>query len=213
MAHSNQHVSAAEEAREGETMKLTNWCELPTAEGLFRMYDSGDDSTRVVSFGDIHALPDPVLVRVHSSCMASELFRALDCDCADQLHESLRLIAGEGGGIVIHLQQEGRGQGLSRKIEAVRLMQTQGLDTAASFDALGFEHDPRDYGRATRVLTALGIKQVRLITNNPRKVRYLDAAGISVVERMPTRPTIRDENRDYLASKNRRLGHLIELSG
>jgi GTP cyclohydrolase II len=192
-------------------MKLTNWCELPTAVGLFRMYDSGDDGTRVVSFGEIQALKEPVLLRIHSSCMASELFQALDCDCADQLHESLRLIAEAGGGIVIHLQQEGRGHGLSRKIEAVRLMQTQGLDTAASFDALGFEHDPRDYRPATDVLAALGIRKVRLITNNPRKIRYLDDAGISVVERLPTKPTVRDENRAYLASKNQKLGHLIHL--
>lgn len=188
---------------------LESWCALPTAFGEFRMYDSGNDEVRVIGLGDLDGADAP-LVRIHSSCMASEVFGARDCDCSDQLRESMKLIATEGRGLVVHLQQEGRGHGLSLKIRAVREMQQRGLDTVAAFEALGAALDSRTYDDAVRVLRWLGVESVRLITNNPRKARYLETAGIRV-EIVHTHPTIRPENAAYLVTKNRKLGHEIPL--
>ena len=118
-------------------MQLTSYCELPTLYGTFRMYDTGNESLRVVTFGDINKLGSNPLVRLHSSCLASEVFAAQDCDCADQLRESMKVMAHDGSGIIFHLQQEGRGQGLSNKIQAIYKMKTEGLDTAESFQIWG----------------------------------------------------------------------------
>lgn len=180
--------------------------------GEFRMYDTGNDEVRVVCLGDLREQGAQPLLRLHSSCLASEVFAARDCDCADQLRESMKLIATEGSGIIVHLHQEGRGHGLSLKIRAVAQMQRDGLDTAASFEALGLEQDVRAYDAALRVLDSIDVDAVRLITNNPRKQRFLESAGIRV-ERVSTHPTVRAENREYLATKNARLGHLLPLDG
>ena len=191
---------------------FTVWCELPTIIGTFQMYDTGDENVRLVSFGDINDNKDQVpLVRIHSSCMASEIFKALDCDCSDQLMESMRLIKKNGGGLIIHLHQEGRGQGLSNKIAAISLMQEKNIDTVEAFDALNLEHDVRDYKKATDLLLKLGINQVRLITNNPSKVKYVENVGINVFETVNTYTNMREENIDYLWSKNRKLNHNIPL--
>jgi len=191
---------------------LTVWCELPTKIGTFRMYDTGDENIRLVSFGEINEFTNQVpLVRIHSSCIASEIFNALDCDCSDQVMESMRLIFQEGGGIIIHLHQEGRGFGLSKKIAAVRMMQMENLDTVEAFDALNLEHDVRDYEKATDLLLKLGINQVRLITNNPLKMKHVENAGIKIVETINTYTNVREENVDYLWSKNRKLNHNIPL--
>jgi GTP cyclohydrolase II len=187
-----------------------NWCCLPTPMGEFRMYDAGSEDVHLVCFGDIREQGERPLLRMHSSCLASEVFDAMDCDCADQLRESMKLIANEGRGLIIHLHQEGRGQGLSKKIRAVGIMQREGLDTVQSFEALGLEQDPRRYDPALEVLHGLGIDSVRLISNNPRKARFLEQGGIRV-ERVPTHPTIRAENIDYLRSKQRRLDHSFVL--
>jgi len=189
---------------------MDNWCKLPTSMGTFWMYDSGDDNIRVVCLGDIGDLgPDP-LVRVHSSCLASEVFGALDCDCADQLRESMKMIAEEGRGLVIHLQQEGRGHGLSPKIQATHLMQNDGLDTVEAFCALGLEQDVRKYDAVRDLLDHLGIRSIRLITNNPRKVRYLQERGVHVTS-VNTHPVVRPENAQYLESKNAKLEHKLPL--
>jgi GTP cyclohydrolase II len=174
------------------------------------MYDSGDDNVRVVCLGNIEELgPDP-LVRVHSSCLASEVFGAIDCDCADQLRESMKMIAEEGRGLVIHLQQEGRGQGLSSKIQAIHRMQHDGIDTVEAYCTLGLEQDTREYAAVTRLLHRLDIHSVRLISNNPRKVCYLQERGIHVT-RVNTHPVVRPENAQYLESKNAKLGHNLPL--
>ena len=187
------------------------WCTLPTPMGDFRMYDSGDEHVRVVGLGDLREPgARPPLVRVHSSCLASEVFGAGDCDCADQLRESMKLIATEGRGLVLHLHQEGRGHGLSLKIAAVGKMQRAGLDTVEAFEALGLEQDVRCYDNAVRVLQLLGIDAVRLITNNPRKVRYLEQHGVRA-EMVNTHPTIRLENIEYLKTKQMKLGHYLPL--
>ena len=120
---------------------FTTWCELPTKIGIFRMYDMQDEKFRLISFSDINNLCEAPLIRIHSSCMASEVFKALDCDCADQLESSMKLIAKEKEGIIFHLHQEGRGHGLSSKIKAVQLMQNKNIDTVEAFNELDFEHD------------------------------------------------------------------------
>jgi len=189
---------------------LDSWCVLPTPMGDFRMYDSGDEHVRVVCLGDLHDQGHEPLLRVHSSCLASEVFGAVDCDCADQLRESMKLIASEGRGMIVHLHQEGRGQGLSRKIQAIHMMQRDGLDTVEAFEALGLEQDTRTYDAAVGLLRHLGIESVRLISNNPRKVRYLRSHGVGVAV-VNTHPNVRPENADYLGTKNAKLGHRLPL--
>lgn len=189
-----------------------DWCLLPTSLGAFRMYDSGDDGIRIVSFGALEELGADPLVRVHSSCLASEVFGSLDCDCADQLRQAMRMIAEEGRGLVIHLDQEGRGQGLSSKIRACGLMRRDGLDTAEAYCSLGLELDTRAYGSVTSLLHRLGIHSVGLISNNPRKEKYLIEHDVGVTM-VSTHPVIRPENAPYLESKNNKLGHNIPLNG
>lgn len=191
-------------------MKLDSWCVLPTSMGEFRMYDSGNEHVRVVCFGDIRDQGAEPLLRVHSSCLASEVFGALDCDCADQLREAMKLIAMEGRGLVIHLHQEGRGHGLSLKIEAIHRMQRDGLDTAEAFDALGLEQDIRDYESALQVVKGLNLSSIRLISNNPRKASYFVQNGVQVAL-VSTNPAIRPENSQYLYTKKVKLGHQLKL--
>ncbi|WP_273860281.1 GTP cyclohydrolase II RibA [Photobacterium sp. GSS17] len=191
-------------------MPYKNYCELPTPHGTFRMYDTGNELLRVVTFGDINKLGSKPMVRLHSSCLASEVFEARDCDCADQLREAMKSMAHNGSGIIFHLHQEGRGQGLSKKIQAVYKMQAEALDTAESFQAMGLEQDIRDYTPAIKVLKKMAIEQVRLVSNNPRKRRALEQAGIAV-EVVNTHPLVRPENADYLQSKNDKLGHCLPL--
>lgn len=194
------------------TVNLDNWCALPTPMGDFRMYDTGDEELRVVCFGNLHEQGATPLLRLHSSCLASEVFGAQDCDCADQLRESMKRIANEGRGVIVHLHQEGRGQGLSQKIAAVNAMQQQGLDTVEAFKALGLEQDTRSYAKAVELLRVLEINSVRLISNNPAKSRYLEEHGLQV-EMVRTHPNIRPENVDYLKTKKAKLHHrlLLEL--
>ena len=191
-------------------MKQNNYCLLPTKMGVFRMYDTGSEMVRLISYGDILKQGNNPLLRMHSSCMASEVFGAKDCDCADQLHESMKMIATEGAGFIIHLHQEGRGQGLSNKITAISKMQVDNIDTAESFDKLGLEHDIRSYDDAIKLLSGYGIRKLRLISNNPRKRKALESAGIEV-ETVNTNPNIRPENKAYLYSKNLKLNHSLPL--
>lgn len=190
---------------------FNNWCVLQTPMGDFRMYDSGDESVRIISYGDIFSLLNIPLVRIHSSCLASEVFGAMDCDCADQLRESMKLIASEKNGLIIHLHQEGRGQGLSRKIQAVRLMQENKLDTFDSFEHLKFKQDIREYDVVVNLLNSLNIKSVRLISNNPKKSDFLKSNGFNVFC-VNTHPNIRPENSDYLYTKNEKLGHNLPIN-
>lgn len=189
---------------------LQNWCSLPTPLGEFRMYDVGDEDVHLVCYGDVRKLGRQPLVRLHSSCLASEVFGACDCDCADQLREAMKLIADDGRGLIIHLHQEGRGQGLSHKIRAVGVMQRDGVDTVEAFEALGLEQDVRSYSAAVEVLRAIGIDEVRLISNNPAKARFLGDSGIKV-DMVGTHPTIRPENIDYLQTKKAKLNHRLVL--
>ncbi|MRT94655.1 GTP cyclohydrolase II RibA [Ancylomarina sp. 16SWW S1-10-2] len=187
-----------------------NWCLLPTIYGDFRMYDAQDEGIRVLSISPIENIGDNPLLRMHSSCIASEVFGAKDCDCADQLHEAMKLIANEGRGLIIHLHQEGRGHGLSEKIKAVSVMQKENCDTAESFDRLGLKQDIRDFTKVIAMLKSLNITSVRLISNNPYKVSSLTDSNITV-NTISTHPKIRTENKDYLYSKNEKLGHTLPL--
>jgi GTP cyclohydrolase II len=149
----------------------------------------------------------PPLVRLHSECLTGDVFGSLKCDCGPQLHEALRLLEEAGGGVLLYLRQEGRGIGLANKIRAYQL-QDRGLDTVDANRRLGFADDNRDYGLAAAMLRALGLSEVRLLTNNPAKLAGLEAAGVRVAERvahhMPTNP----HNADYIATKQGRSGHL-----
>lgn len=192
------------------TNMFENWCILPTPMGEFRMYDFNDERVSIVCMGKIGEQGPEPLLRVHSSCLASEVFGACDCDCADQLSEAMKLIATEGYGLIVYLYQEGRGQGLSHKIRAVHKMQRDGLDTVEAFDALGLEQDIRSYEAAVHLLSVLAISSVRLISNNPRKINYLERHGIRV-SMVNTHPRVRPENTEYLRTKKSKLGHMLPL--
>ena len=149
----------------------------------------------------------PPLVRLHSECLTGDVFGSLKCDCGPQLKEALRIIGKSGGGVLLYLRQEGRGIGLANKLRAYAL-QDRGLDTVDANRRLGFADDERDYSHAAAMLRALGIDQVRLLTNNPNKVAGLEQAGIGVVERVPHHMPANPHNADYLATKRKKSGHL-----
>lgn len=150
----------------------------------------------------------PVLTRLHSECFTGDLLGSLRCDCGEQLREALTSIAKAGGGVLLYLAQEGRGIGLINKLRAYRL-QDQGFDTVEANERLGFESDERLYGIAARMLALLGFTSVRLMTNNPKKVEALTAAGIAVSERVPHAFPATAHNRDYLRTKAEKSGHLL----
>ena len=171
----------------------------------FRASDDGQEHVALVvgAFGG-----KPPLVRLHSECLTGDVFGSLKCDCGPQLKEALHIIGRNGGGVLLYLRQEGRGIGLANKIRAYAL-QDRGLDTVDANRRLGFVDDARDYGHAAAMLRALGIDEVRLLTNNPDKVAGLEASGIKVVERVAHQMPANPHNADYLATKRDRSGHLL----
>jgi GTP cyclohydrolase II len=177
----------------------------PTQIVAFRASDDGQEHVALVigAFGG-----KPPLVRLHSECLTGDVFGSQKCDCGPQLKEALRIIARAGGGVLLYLRQEGRGIGLINKIRAYAL-QDRGLDTVDANQRLGFADDERDYGHAAAMLRALGIDEVRLLTNNPGKVKGLEAAGIKVAERVAHQMPANPHNADYLATKRKRSGHLL----
>ena len=150
----------------------------------------------------------PPLVRLHSECLTGDVFGSLKCDCGPQLHAAIAAIAANGWGILLYLRQEGRGIGLVNKLRAYRL-QDQGFDTVDANTRLGFAVDARDFGVAARMLALLGVRAIRLLTNNPAKVETLTAAGIEVVARVPHRLPPNPHNEHYLATKRDRTGHQL----
>jgi 3,4-dihydroxy 2-butanone 4-phosphate synthase/GTP cyclohydrolase II len=151
---------------------------------------------------------EPTLVRVHSSCITGDLLSSLRCDCGDQLHLALQRITQEGKGAVIYLEQEGRGIGMVNKMRAYAL-QDQGLDTVEANEALDFKADLRDYGIGAQIMVDLGLKKLRLLTNNPKKVAGIEGYGLEIVESVPIKTVPNVHNRRYLETKKRKLGHIF----
>lgn len=186
---------------------------LPTEFGDFQAYvftNSLDDKEHVaLVMGDV-ADGEPTLVRVHSECLTGDVFGSLRCDCGPQLHAALRQIAQAGRGVLLYLRQEGRGIGLLNKIKAYAL-QEQGADTVEANQQLGFPDDLRDYGIGAQMLYDLGVREMRLLTNNPRKVTGIEGHGLTVVERVPLQVDRNPHNEAYLQTKRSKLGHLLNL--
>jgi 3,4-dihydroxy 2-butanone 4-phosphate synthase/GTP cyclohydrolase II len=159
--------------------------------------------------GDI-STKEPVLVRVHSECLTGDVFGSLRCDCGEQVALAMESIAKEGRGVFLYMRQEGRGIGFHNKMRAYAL-QDKGLDTVEANLSLGFASDLRDYGIGAQILADLGLHQIRLLTNNPKKVIGLEGYGLKVVETLPLITTPNPYNRDYLETKKKKLGHILEI--
>lgn len=186
--------------------------EFPTRFGQFRIYGfeghypSGVEESVVLHMGDLKS--SPPLVRIHSQCLTGDVFHSLRCDCRAQLELSLARIAEDGRGLIIYEHQEGRGIGLMNKLRAYEL-QDGGADTVEANERLGFKADLRDYEMPGAILNYLGIDRVRLLSNNPDKIRALEKAGIQVVERVPCQVDPIATTADYLRIKKEKLGHLL----
>ena len=188
--------------------------DFPTRWGHFRIFGfrldpapngKPDDAVALV-MGDIHSAPP--LVRIHSQCLTGDVFGSLRCDCRQQLELAISAIAGEGAGVLIYEQQEGRGIGLMPKLQAYEL-QDAGLDTVEANEKLGFKADHREFALPAEILKSLGVTRVRLMSNNPDKVSALERSGIEVVERVPCEVVPSAHAADYLKTKRDKLGHLF----
>jgi len=184
---------------------------LPTKYGNFEL-----TAFRQTNTGDIHlalkkgtwAIDEPILVRVHSSCITGDILGSLRCDCGDQLHDAMKMIEQEGKGLILYMNQEGRGIGLLNKLKAYKL-QEQGLDTVEANIKLGFGMDDRDYGVGAQILRHLGISKMRLMSNNPKKRAGLLGYGLEIIETVPVEIKPNTHNEKYLATKRDKMGHHI----
>ena len=194
------------------SVRYVETSKLPTQWAVFDMHgfeDVENDKEHVVlTLGDV-ADGEPVLARIHSECLTGDAFGSMRCDCGPQLQAALQRIAKEGRGALLYLRQEGRGIGLLNKIKAYKL-QDAGADTVEANEQLGFGADMRDYSICKTMLDELNIKQVKLMTNNPRKVNALTDQGIEVVERVPLQTGQNPHNVKYLATKAGKLGHWMD---
>ena len=192
-------------------MRFSDRADLPTRFGRFRVTAVREDDNGkehlVLQRGEVRGERD-VLVRLHSECLTGDVMGSLRCDCRDQLEKALGIIDEEGRGVLIYLRQEGRGIGLMNKIQAYSL-QDQGYDTVEANQHLGFEDDQRDYAIAIQILKGLGVESVALITNNPEKMVAVTKGGVEVSRRVPLIVSPNRFNRDYLKTKEAKLGHLL----
>jgi 3,4-dihydroxy 2-butanone 4-phosphate synthase/GTP cyclohydrolase II len=160
--------------------------------------------------GCVPVQTEPVLVRIHSQCLTGDIFDSLLCDCGSQLHQAMHQVALAGKGVVLYMRQEGRGIGLLSKLQAYKLQQEEGLDTVEANQRLGFGADLRHYGIGAQILYDLGVRQMRLLTNNPKKVVGVDGYGLRIVERVPIQVPANKNNRRYLRTKKEKLGHILD---
>ena len=194
------------------TVRFIETCRLPTPFAVFDMHgfeeiESGQEHV-VLTLGNVSD-GQPVLARTHSECLTGDALFSMRCDCGFQLEQALQSIADEGRGVLLYLRQEGRGIGLLNKIRAYHL-QDQGADTVEANERLGFAADLRDYSICSGMLEHLGIKSLRLMTNNPRKVKALSEGGVEVVERLPLQVGRNPHNDAYLSTKASKLGHWLQ---
>jgi len=188
---------------------------MPTAyAGEFRaiVYENGIDHVDHMALvkGELH--PDrAVLVRVHSECLTGDAFGSQRCDCGEQLQAAMKMIDGEGCGVLLYMRQEGRGIGLKNKIRAYGLQDLEGLDTVQANEKLGFPPDMRDYGVGAQILADLGVRKLRLITNNPGKRAGIEGYGLTIVDRVPLEIQPNAKNLEYLRTKKEKLGHVLHL--
>ena len=194
-------------------IEVGNEVDMPTQWGRFKLIPFRQKSNGVEHFALIKGEwkpEDAVMVRVHSSCCTGDILGSLRCDCGEQLHKSLQMIEKEGCGVLVYMQQEGRGIGLMNKIAAYKL-QEEGYDTVDANTHLGFKPDERDYGCGAQMLRHLGIHKMRLLTNNPVKRVGLEAYGLEIVENIPIETTPNEFNLQYLRTKKERMGHQLHL--
>ncbi|QEY16171.1 GTP cyclohydrolase II [Cellvibrio sp. KY-GH-1] len=193
------------------TVHFVESSKLPTPFGMFNMHGFSDDETDkehvVLTMGDISG-DEPLLARIHSECLTGDALFSMRCDCGPQLQAAMHKISVAGRGVIFYLRQEGRGIGLLNKIKAYHL-QDQGADTVEANEQLGFGADMRDYSILKPMLEHLNIKALKLLTNNPRKVKALQDMGINVVERLPHETGRNPHNAKYLETKKGKLGHLF----
>ncbi len=188
--------------------------ELPTIFGSFKLiaYENNIDNQTHLAMVMGEIKPDePALVRVHSECLTGDVFASLRCDCGNQLHQAMKQIAETGTGTLIYMRQEGRGIGLLNKIKAYELQDT-GRDTVEANEELGFAADLRDYGVGAQIMVDLGLKKIRLLTNNPRKIKGLEGYDINIVERVPLEVEPCSYNCNYLSTKKEKLGHILNMA-
>jgi 3,4-dihydroxy 2-butanone 4-phosphate synthase/GTP cyclohydrolase II len=201
----------AHRRRREKLVELKARAKLPTEYGLFQVLGYEDTITGethvAMVMGDVR--PDvPVLLRAHSECLTGDAFHSLRCDCEQQLHRSMEMIAAEGAGVVLYLRQEGRGIGLINKLKAYEL-QDQGMDTVEANEALGLPVDKRDYGIGAQILADIGVQKIRLISNSPRKYYGIESFGLEIVERIPLVVPQNEHNVRYLRTKTEKLGHIM----
>ncbi len=186
---------------------------LPTKFGNFKIivYSNILDNNQHIALikGEVTGT-EPILVRVHSECLTGDVFGSLRCDCGDQLHKAMAMVEKEGKGVILYMRQEGRGIGIENKIKAYHL-QDEGMDTVEANCALGFAPDLRDYGIGAQILLDIGVKKIKLLTNNPKKIIGINGYGLEIIERIPIEIKPNEINKFYLLTKKQKMGHILHI--